>query len=494
VRRPFPALKVQLLVALVAIVAVAALAAAARSRTNDTAGTSPTPPLVTGLDFATGDAPATAGMARIASLHGTMVRLLLRWQTIAPAKRPASFDPRDPGDPAYNWSAADAEVEAAHAAGLQPVLTILTAPNWAVAGPKNRAQDGPLRPSVSAYSAFVAAATHRYSGRFKGLPRVRYWEAWNEPNVSLYLMPQYEPRTQPVSFIWYRKMLDEFTKTVHATNSSNVAIAGALAPFSIRNQSVESMGPLLFLRGLLCLTPSLQSACSTRVALDAVSVHPYTSGNATHHALNPNDLSLGDLPKLKAILAAADRLHHIVHPHPLQTWITEFSWDSKPPDPKGVPVGLEARWVAEALYQSWRNGITHFFWLTLHDLPLKTSDFQSGLYFDAPSFAAQRPKPAASAFSFPFVAYQQEDGTASVWGRAPSLARTVVRIEKSGPSGWTRVASITARANGIFVGSVPSTTPDASLRAVDGSAKSRPFSLKVPPDYPVDPFGATSTG
>ena len=442
---------------------------------------------MTGVDFATGDGDPARAMAQIGGLQGSMVRLLLRWDGIAPATKPASFDARNPADPAYDWADVDAEVLAAKDAGLEPVFSIVTAPSWASPASPAHTQDGPTTPSISAYANFVTAATKRYSGQFEGLPRVRYWEAWNEPNISFYLMPQYESGS-PVSFVWYRKMLNAFTRVVHAAAPGNVAIAGALAPFTVREPGVDAMGPLLFLRGLLCVSAAGRPTCSTRVAFDALSIHPYTSGNATHRAANADDLSLGDLGKLRPLLAAADRAHHIVHARPLDTWVSEFSWDSKPPDSKGVPVGLEARWVSEALYQAWLHGFTHFLWFRLSDLP-PSSPFQSGLYYRGKSF--DRPKPAANAFRFPFVAYERADGTASYWGRVPGAARVTVRIEQAVGKDWRTVATNRSNANGIITGAIASPSRRGFLRAVAGAATSRPFSLTVPADYPVNPFGNT---
>jgi len=53
--------------------------------------------------------------------------------------------------------------------------------------------------------------------------------------------------------------------------------------------------------------------------------------------------------------------------------VTEFSWDTTPPDPKGVPVQLEARWVPQALYQAWKSGVSFFNWGGLRDQPMVSS-------------------------------------------------------------------------------------------------------------------------
>jgi hypothetical protein len=50
---------------------------------------------------------------------------------VAPAKRPAVFPPGDPGDPAYRWGAFDRFVVQSTRAGVDPIVTIFAAPEWA---------------------------------------------------------------------------------------------------------------------------------------------------------------------------------------------------------------------------------------------------------------------------------------------------------------------------------------------------------------------------
>ena len=52
----------------------------------------------------------------------------------------------------------------------------------------------------------------------------------------------------------------------------------------------------------------------------------------------------------RRVLNAAIKAHHIASRHAVQFWVTEFSWDSNPPDPCSPPFSLLSRWVPEALY------------------------------------------------------------------------------------------------------------------------------------------------
>jgi hypothetical protein len=168
--------------------------------------------------------------------------------------------------------------------------------------------------------------------------------------------------------------------------------------------------------------------------------------------------------------------------------VTEFSWDSNPPDPKGVPAALEGRWVAEALYRMWTAGVSLVTWFTLRDQPVRTSPYQSGLYFRGATMAGDRPKPALTAFRFPFVAFRHGRDV-SVWGRTPSGRRGSVVVEQRGASGWRRLTTLAANAVGIFSAELP-TRGRGPLRArIAGTGTSLPFSLVRPPDRVYQPFG-----
>jgi hypothetical protein len=53
--------------------------------------------------------------------------VVLDWRKVAPVKRPPGFRPADPADPAYRWGAFDRLVVQATRAGLDPIVTTLTA-------------------------------------------------------------------------------------------------------------------------------------------------------------------------------------------------------------------------------------------------------------------------------------------------------------------------------------------------------------------------------
>src|SRR6185503_3486207 len=120
----------------------------------------------------------------------TAIRLDARWSHIAPAgsARPAGFDASNPADGAYRWQVLDEQVKRAVAHGLDPIVGFDSAPSWAEG--RGSGPGGTVRPDPRELGRFAHAAAERYSGHFAGLPRVRYWQAWNEPNLILFLNPQ----------------------------------------------------------------------------------------------------------------------------------------------------------------------------------------------------------------------------------------------------------------------------------------------------------------
>ena len=101
---------------------------------------------------------------------------------------------------------------------------------------------------------------------------------------------------------------------------------------------------------------------------------------------------------MKAVLDAGIRLHRIVSARRPAFWVTEFSWDSSPPDPEAIPVGLHARWTSEAMYRMWRSGVSLVTWFTLVDMQFPNLPYQSGLYFEG-----GKPKPVLTAFRLSLI-------------------------------------------------------------------------------------------
>lgn len=451
-------------------------------------------PMHTGISYVYDNDPAAFENAKRAGVQ--LVQTPLRWASIAPKSLPASWNPEDPADLHYDWEEIDLWVARAAAAGLEPILQVRGAPPWAQRCHSGET-DAPCNPDPGALAAFTTAAVRRYKGDFGGLPRVRYWQGLNEPNLSMFFNPQFDG-DRPASPDLYRVLINRFYAAVKAVDPANLVIAAGLGPIAVPKYTI---GPMRFTRLLLCMhghnhPRPTRGDCEGGVHFDIFDMHPYTTGGPTHEG-GINDVELGDLAKLKNLLAAADRAGRIkgAFKHtPL--WIMELSWDTKPPDPGGLPMKIESRWIAESLFNSWSLGIEYFFWYSLRDpepepaLPFSQTD-QSGLYFRGPTVAQDQPKEILFAYRFPFVAYPRPKGL-SFWGRTPTSSGGRVVIQTLRKGRWHKAFVAQADEVGIFRGLVPrhyGRNRSGAVRAVYAGESSLPFSMRPVPDFRHPPFG-----
>src|SRR4051812_33116479 len=193
----------------------------------------------------------------------------------------------------------DATVAAAAARGFDVLLTVSSAPDWAEGpGEPADATPGTWKPDASALGQFGQMLATRYSGAYDGLPQVRYFEAWNEPNLSNFLTPQWIGHT-PFSPTHYRRMLNEFYAGVHRGQPGAKVIGGATAPFGDNSpdhpfyKGNPRLHPMVFLRRLFCLSDALKPNCSAKPKLDILSHHPVNPRTApTVAASNPDDVEV----------------------------------------------------------------------------------------------------------------------------------------------------------------------------------------------------------
>jgi hypothetical protein len=419
---------------------------------------------------------------RAQRLGARWVRLDVTWSSIAPARLTAGFAPTNPGDPRYSWSAVDAAVRTAAGHGQSVLLQIVSAPAWAEGrNPPRGVAPGSWRPSAAALGQFARALARRYSGHFRdperpgtALPRVTHFLVWNEPNLPLYLSPQWS-RTRrgtyvPASPAIYRGLLNAAYRNIKSVQPHAYIIAGATAPYG-DPPGRDRMGPALFIRELLCLHgPALRPAsCPHPAHLDALDHHPYAL-SPTLPAFNADDVSVPDLGKLTRVLRAARLTHRVLPAGPKQLWVTEIEWDSSPPDASGVSLATQARYLSLAFYEVWRQGVMHVFWFGIgdHRYLLTVNLTGIGVYF-----ANGTPKPAAAAFRFPFVATRTSARILTIWGRAPVAGGVTIELLRG--RGWRPVARLATTRGGVFYTRLPH-RGRATLRAVIRGLTSNPFS------------------
>jgi hypothetical protein len=299
----------------------------------------------------------------------------------------------DPNDPAYDWSMTDTVVTRAAALGVPVMLTIEVTPRWAGGGTGNKA---PV--NMRKLKDFAYAAATRYSGKHivpatgEVLPAVTLWEAWNEPNTTSHLRPQYSCRCAkavPVSPNIYARILNAIYKGVHAAGKHadvvETVAAGATKPNYSGPKTYEpAVAPLRFATLLGKRKPKL----------DVYSHHPYRTDVGKKAGAKPlkNDIGWDQLPKLI-------KGHDKAFPHKrLKLWITEWGLQTNPPDGfQGVSLGKQSRQLRRNVASARANPrIDMLVWFLIRDEQARkpfAAGFQTGL-----AFTDGRLKPAWSVF------------------------------------------------------------------------------------------------
>lgn len=408
------------------------------------------------------------------------------------------FDATDPASPYYSWGTFDRIVRMAADRNLQVAFSIVAAPRWArIAACPN---SGTCSPKPADYADFATAAARRYSGTFDPgngdgvLPRVKIWQAWVEPNFGDFYQPLQNAPTL------YRGILNALYDAVHAVNNSNFVLAAGLAP---NGKKGKSTSPLAFSRSVLCMTgtwrnPRPQGGCNATVKADGWAVHPYTTGSPLHLPTNGDDMSVAALPRMQTLLTAATRAGRLSGKGSrTELWVTEFSWDSRPPDPGGLPPNLQVRWVAQAMYMMYKANVSNMIWFGLRDQPKGAVPwswtFQSGLYLRGATIAKDRPKKVLQAYRYPFYAQLTKAGFL-YWGRTPNSKPATLDLfaRRANRGGFARVGVARANVNGIFTGVIRKrgfTNKGSVFAKVRGGASSIAFGLNKTQDRYQPPFG-----
>ena len=416
---------------------------------------------------------------RTADEGADLVRIQIGWPVANTALRPPGFDARDAAAPAYDFTRADAAIRAASARGLAVLASFSGAPRWAE-GPTRPASAprGSWDPDPAALHDYGVGLATRYSGTFPDplvpgatLPRVRAFQAWNEPNLALYLSPQWrDGRTYAPDH--YRSMLNAFYSGVKSVRRDALVVTAGTAPFGDPQPGGDRIMPARFVRDLLCLhrnsTGLHPTSCPAPARFDALDHHPYSVGEPSRRALNRDDVSIPDLGKLTSALRAAERFGTALPRKRHRLWVTEVSYDSGPPDPEGVPIERHASYLQEAFYLLWRQGVDTITWFQVRDAapqPSYAATVQSGVFF-----GDGRPKPAARAFRFPLFAERASRRALRVWGRSPLQGR--VQIQRLTRAGWRTLRSVAVSRHGTFLVRLPAIATADHVRASIGPERS----------------------
>jgi hypothetical protein len=210
-----------------------------------------------------------------------------------------------------------------------------------------------------------------------------------------------------------------------------------------------------------------------------VAYHPYTyAGGPDVRQRNADDASIGELGRVARAVDALNRRHRLVHGR-LPIWITEFGFQTDPPDVfqsaiKKVPGFMgESEWLA---YKSSR--VLSYSQYPLVDDPVGTgaqkyAGFQSGIRF----VDGAAKKGVYQAFQMPFYVRARGSARAEVFGgvRAadPEAPVTIQSRRKGGK--WTTLpgGSLRLGRGGYFDKLFHVSTSSRQFRFLAGTATSR---------------------
>jgi hypothetical protein len=409
----------------------------------------------------------------------SLLRIGVNWSFVAGTPRPA--DPTNPNDPGYNWTAVDRIVREASARGFQVMFLMNTAPRWAE-GPNRPSgeQAGSWKPDAGEFGKFGLALAKRYSGSWPDpqggvLPRVSYYETFNEPNLDFWISPQYSGGKNTGPEI-YRKLSNAFAESVKSVHVDNKIVGPSLAPFGgITGEKRTRTRPLKFMRDLFCLKgrkalKPQRCPGGDKYIVDIVSHHPISvTGPPTEKAFHPDDATSGDMGKVKRIVNAAKRGNTIITSGRVPLWASEYWYRSNPPVADGVSLKKQARWIEQSLYVWWRKGVSMAIYNAMRDRPSFDPAAAFGLYF-----RDGKAKPAAKAFAFPFVADRRSKRKVVLWGKSPATGK--LKVQRQRGKHWKTIARFDATAGKVFNKKVK-IRGKAKLRAGVGGQRSLTWGL-----------------
>jgi hypothetical protein len=247
---------------------------------------------------------------------------------------------------------------------------------------------------------------------------VTTWTIWNEPNHMGFIQPQWRrqgSRLVPNGPYVYRALVDAGYPAIKGLQPDSTVLVGATSSMGNEHPGKETDGepPLVFLRALACVDakfrPITSGPCANFKPLqgDGYSHHPYSLLHTPDWSdkRHPDYAMLGDLDRLTNTLNRLAAMHRI-DPKVRNVWLTEYGYESNPPDPvKPFTPAEQANNINWAEYLAWKNPqVRSFPQFLLQDMGKVSAadaargkreygDWQSGLYFND-----GRPKPAATSF------------------------------------------------------------------------------------------------
>jgi hypothetical protein len=311
--------------------------------------------------------------------NATIIRTQVSWFQVAPT-RPSR--PANPFDPAYRQlNDVDDLVRSAQSRGMEVLITIYGTPGWANGGKKPNSP--PTR--MSDLTDFAKAIAGRYSGRHPGYPYVRFFSVWNEPNLNQFLTPQFSNSGADVAPAVYAKM---YKAAYAGLKAGNPFVQVGIGETSARGHDKPTAGTVQDSHSPTKFA-QLVAKADKSLKFDAWAEHPYPfrPSQAPTDKVNPPNVSLTQLERFQAAIDKAfGRTETPI-------WVTEYSHETRPAEPRGVSLAQQAAYATQALSIVKKYSfVPIFIWFVLRDDP--SDPWQSGLLDES-----GRRKPAYATFT-----------------------------------------------------------------------------------------------
>ncbi|MEN4474713.1 cellulase family glycosylhydrolase [Mycolicibacterium cosmeticum] len=271
-------------------------------------------------------AALSTAISELKAMGVTQVRVFLPWAAIETA------------DGTYNWTQADALLNALSDAGIAVDAAITSTPTWA-SSDTSSAYGAPT--STSDYASFVTELAERYGTTANnGDAKIAAYEIWNEPNGSTGWAPTPDAAA-------YTELLKAAYTAIKAVDPDATVVGGVLGAGVTSGTS--TVNPVTFLEEMY--------AAGAEGYFDALSFHPYNYSSDFTDGASTTNSPYQELQALRALMDANGDTDKLI-------WATEY----------GIPTSLvtqsqQAAYIADFL-TAWASleGVGPTFIYSLVDL------------------------------------------------------------------------------------------------------------------------------
>lgn len=213
---------------------------------------------------------------------------------------------------AYSFDGLDGIVNTLNANGLNVLMSVVKAPNWARPGNTDFSVEGPPA-NLQDYADFVGALSAHFKGRVKAI------EVWNEQNLW------YEWGHEPLDPGRYVDMLCRAYRAIKGSDPGMTVVAGALTPTGVNDGSI-AIDDVAYLQRMY--------AAGAKNCFDAVGAHPSGYNNppdAKFGYSNPAEPSFKNHPSF-FFRDTMERYRNVMVANGdsgKRIWPTEFGWASE---------------------------------------------------------------------------------------------------------------------------------------------------------------------